>query len=132
MMATHMRRIRPTPRSGNAPQRPCARLSCRKPGLALYEPVMTVEVEIPTEFQGAVVGYFAKHRGAVTASEHLDEHCVIQAQAPLTELFDFANDFRSMTQGQGTFTMEFLAYQPAPIQVQEGVASKRKAATSSS
>ena len=103
-----------------------------KAGLALYEPVMKVEVEIPGDYQGAVAGHFAKHRGVVTASEQIDDNCVIEAEAPLTELFDFANEFRSITQGQGSFTMEFLAYRQAPAHVQEHVVLKRRAVCVSS
>ena len=80
----------------------------------LLEPVMQLEIEIPDEFRGSVNGHLARRRGVVTASESDGEQCKLSALAPLAELFDYASELRSITQGKGCFTMKPHDYQPAP------------------
>ncbi|MEZ6123169.1 MAG: elongation factor G [Planctomycetaceae bacterium] len=97
-----------------------------KCGMALLEPIMKLEIETPDEFQGGVTGHLSSKRGIVTSSEVNDGTCVILAEVPLAEMFDYANEIRSMTQGKGTFSMEFLCYRQAPKNVQEEVLEKRR------
>lgn len=108
----------------------CAREAMRKvilpnADVVLLEPVMKLDIEVPEEFQGAVTGHLSKNRGVVTASETSDSICVLSAEVPLAEMFDYANNLRSMTQGQGSFSMEFLAYRATPQSVQAEVLKNR-------
>ncbi|MCP4783287.1 MAG: elongation factor G [Fuerstiella sp.] len=108
----------------------CARQAMRteilpNADIVLLEPVMKLEIEVPAEFQGAVSGHLSKNRGIVTASETSDSTCVLIAEVPLAEMFDYANNLRSMTQGQGSFSMEFLAYRETPKRVQADVVKNR-------
>ncbi|MCA9048599.1 MAG: elongation factor G, partial [Planctomycetaceae bacterium] len=97
-----------------------------KCGMALMEPIMKLEIETPDEYQGSVTGHISSKRGMVTGSEVTDGTCIILAEVPLAEMFDYANEIRSMTQGKGTFSMEFLCYRQAPKNVQEEVLERRR------
>ena len=94
---------------------------------ALLEPIMLVEIECPESFQGSVVGNISSRRGIMTSSETQGKMCKIIADVPLAETFGYSTDLRSMTQGQGTFTMEFSKYRPAPMNVQNEIIAERKA-----
>jgi elongation factor G len=94
----------------------------------LLEPVMKVEIESPVAFQGSVVGDLTARRGAVLATE-VEGHVVrIQGEVPLAETFGYSTDLRSMTQGQGTFTLEFARYKRLPPSIQREVVAERKKA----
>ena len=80
----------------------------------LLEPVMKIEIECPTDFQGSVVGNLTSRRGMVVATEVSGPICRIEGEVPLAETFGYSTDLRSMTQGQGTFTMEFAKYRRLP------------------
>lgn len=97
-----------------------------KAGMALLEPIMQLEIETPDEFQGAVVGHLSSKRGVVNSSEVTDGSCIILAEVPLAEMFDYANEIRSMTQGKGSFSMEFKCYRQAPRNIQEEILEKRR------
>ena len=97
-----------------------------KAGMALLEPIMLLEIETPDEFQGAVVGHLSSKRGVVGSSEVTDGNCIIVGDVPLAEMFDYANEIRSMTQGKGSFSMEFKCYRQAPKSIQEAVLEKRR------
>ena len=97
-----------------------------KAGMALLEPIMQLEIETPDEFQGAVVGHLSSKRGVVNSSEVTDGNCIILAEVPLAEMFDYANEIRSMTQGKGAFSMEFKCYRQAPRNIQEDILEKRR------
>ncbi len=101
------------------------RFSKMKP--ALLEPVMLSEIECPESFQGSVVGNIASRRGMVTSTDVLDGICRILAEIPLAETFGYSTDLRSMTQGQGTFTMELARYKPVPSSIQTEIIADRKA-----
>lgn len=94
---------------------------------ALLEPIMLAEIECPEEFQGSVVGNLASRRGMVTSTDVFDGVCRILADLPLAETFGYSTDLRSMTQGQGTFTMELSKYKPVPGNIQEEIVAERKA-----
>jgi len=95
---------------------------------AILEPIMNVEVEVPTEQQGAVVGDLASRRGVVHGTAVRVDVTLITADVPLATMFGYATDLRSMTQGRGTFSMHFARYQPAPRDVQEDVIAQARAA----
>ena len=94
-------------------------------GVVLLEPVMKLDIEVPEQFQGAITGHVAKKRGIVTTSITSDGTCELTANVPLAEIFDYANELRSMTQGQGSFSMEFLTYRETPKSIQDKVVNVR-------
>lgn len=104
----------------------CMRETLRKADMTLQEPIMKLEVEVPDEYQGQVTGHLSSKRGMVTGSEVNGGVCVINAEAPLSSMFDYANELRSMTQGKGTFSMEFLAYRQVPRGLQGEILERRR------
>ena len=104
--------------------RDCFRETFRKADPVLLEPIMKVEVEIPTEFQGPVTGAISSKRGVILGTESRSGYTVITAEVPLAEMFGYSNDLRSMTQGKGSFSMEFLKYQKLPSRFQEEIVKK--------
>lgn len=104
--------------------RDCFRETFRKADPVLLEPIMKVEVETPTEFQGPVTGALSSKRGVILGTESRSGFAVILAEVPLAEMFGYSNDLRSMTQGKGTFSMEFLKYQKLPSRFQEEIVKK--------
>ena len=92
----------------------------------LLEPVMMMEVECPTDFQGTVTGDLISRRGMVLSTEMQGEIVVISAEVPLSETFGYSTDLRSQTQGQGTFTMELARYKRVPAKIQEEIIAERK------
>jgi elongation factor G len=95
---------------------------------AILEPIMKVEVEVPTEQQGPVVGDVTSRRGIIHGTEGRGDATVVLADVPLANMFGYATELRSMTQGRGTFSMQFGYYRVAPRDVQEEVIAKAKAA----
>ncbi len=95
--------------------------------LGLLEPIMKLEVEVPEEYQGGVCGHLSSKRGLITETATNMGLGVINAEVPLAEMFDYANELRSMTQGKGGFTMEFCKYKLLPRSLQDDVVEKRKA-----
>jgi elongation factor G len=104
--------------------RDCFRETFRKADPVLLEPIMKVEVEIPTEFQGPVTGAISSKRGVILGTESRAGYTVITSEVPLAEMFGYSNDLRSMTQGKGSFSMEFLKYQKLPSRFQEEIVKK--------
>lgn len=99
----------------------------RKADPVLLEPIMKVEVEAPTEFQGPVTGNVSSRRGVILGTENRESFVMIEAEVPLSEMFGYSNDLRSMTQGKGGFSMEFLKYQRVPSRMQEEIIKKVQA-----
>lgn len=93
-------------------------------GAVLLEPAMKVEVVTPEENMGDVVGDLNRRRGLILGMEDTPRGKVINAQVPLGEMFGYATDLRSATQGRATFTMEFDKYTEAPKSVTEAVMAK--------
>ncbi|MFI5460359.1 MAG: elongation factor G [Isosphaerales bacterium] len=104
--------------------RDCFRETFKKSAPVLLEPIMKVEVEIPTEFQGPVTGALSAKRGVIHGTESRAGYSVIASEVPLSEMFGYSNDLRSMTQGKGSFSMEFLKYQKVPSRFQEEIVKK--------
>lgn len=92
----------------------------------ILEPIMKVEVETPTDFQGTVQGDLSSRRGILMGSDMRDDYTVILAEVPLSEMFGYSTDLRSKTQGKASFTMEFSAYKAVPSNVQEQLVAKHK------
>lgn len=90
----------------------------------ILEPIMKVEVETPTEFQGPVQGDLSSRRGVLMGSDMRDDYAVIMAEVPLSEMFGYSTDLRSKTQGKAGFTMEFSCYKPVPMSIQEQLVKK--------
>ena len=91
----------------------------------LLEPIMKIEVECPDVYQGSVVGDLTARRGIVTSTSMRDGTIAITGEVPLAETFGYATDLRSMTKGQGVFTMEFLGYRKMPLALQEEVIAEK-------
>lgn len=87
--------------------------------LELLEPMIRLEVEVPSEFQGSVVGNLSRKRANLSSSQDVEGTCRIEAQVPLAEMLDYANEVRSLTQGKGTFTMTPSGYEAAPKRIAE-------------
>ncbi|MBL0187564.1 MAG: elongation factor G [Candidatus Obscuribacter sp.] len=93
----------------------------------LLEPIMKVEVEVPEDFMGEVIGDISSRRGRVEGMETVDNLSKIKSQVPLSEMFGYATDIRNKTRGQGTFTMEFSHYEEVPTNIAEAVITSKKA-----
>jgi len=110
----------------------CARAGFREAFLntkpVLLEPIMKLEVEVPSDFQGAVTGELNKRRGLIVSTETVGNSSTIIAEVPLAETFGYSTDLRSLTQGQGVFSMEFCKYGQMPANVQKEVVEERKKA----
>lgn len=105
----------------------CMRENFSKTKPVLLEPVMKIEIECPTQFQGSVVGDLNSRRGVVLATEVEGPTTRIEGEVPLATTFGYSTDLRSMTQGQGTFTMEFFRYKSLPAALEREVVAERKA-----
>lgn len=106
----------------------CARMAFRgafeKAGAQILEPIMKVEVQTPTEFQGSVVGNLSQRRGNIVGTSEEIGFTTIVSEVPLAEMFGYATDLRSMSQGKAEFTMEFAKYNPVPRNIQEELIKK--------
>ncbi|MCC6809339.1 MAG: elongation factor G [Deltaproteobacteria bacterium] len=85
----------------------------------VLEPVMKVEVQVPEEFQGGIVGGLNQRRGLILSTETREGFCTCVAEVPLNEMFGYSTVVRSASQGKAEFTMEFARYAPVPSQEQE-------------
>jgi len=97
---------------------------CRKAKPVLLEPVMKVEVVTPEEYMGDVMGDLNRRRGLVQGMEEAPSGRIIRAEVPLADMFGYATDLRSMSQGRATYSMEFGQYNEAPNNVAEAVIKK--------
>ena len=90
----------------------------------LLEPVMRVEVVVPDEYMGSVNGNLISRRGELEGTEILGSTHIIKAMVPLSEMFGYATELRSRTQGRGAFTMHFGKYVEVPRNIAEEIVSK--------
>ena len=97
---------------------------CRKAKPVLLEPVMDVEVVVPSDYQGAVVGDLNSRRGRIVSMDSRGNAQLIRANVPLGQMFGYATDVRSMTQGRATYTMQFARYEEVPRNVAEEIMAK--------
>jgi len=96
----------------------------RKAGPVLLEPIMSVEVVVPEDFMGDVIGDISSRRGKVLGMDTRPAAQAIDARVPLAQMFGYATDLRSITQGRATYTMQFSHYEPVPTAVAEGIIAK--------
>jgi elongation factor G len=96
------------------------------------EPIMSLEVVLPEEFLGDVIGDLSARRGKISAVEAHKGVQSVRAEAPLAEMFGYATDLRSLTQGRATYTMQFARYSPVPSAIEEAVIGRRGGTGSSS
>ena len=96
----------------------------RKASPVLLEPIMSVEVVVPEEFMGDVIGDISSRRGKVLGMDTRPAAQAIDARVPLAQMFGYATDLRSITQGRATYTMQFSHYEPVPTAVAEGIIAK--------
>jgi len=106
----------------------CFRETFPKTKPILLEPIMKADVEVPDAFQGAVTGDITGRRGIIVSTDVRDGISRIVAEVPLAETFGYATDLRSMTQGQGTFSMEPMCHRRVPPSIQEEVITKKREA----
>jgi elongation factor G len=99
--------------------------ACRQAGPVILEPQMSVEVLTPEEFMGDVIGDISSKRGQIKEMRDRANSKVIEAVVPLAEMFGYATQLRSMTQGRASYTMEFKAYEPVPNNVAKEIMEKR-------
>jgi len=99
----------------------------KKASPVILEPIMKVEVETPTEYQGSVVGGLSSRRGIIQGSDSKGAETVIIASVPLAEMFGYSTDLRSVTAGKATYTMEFEKFSATPKSIQEKVIEERLA-----
>ncbi len=99
---------------------------CKKSQPCILEPMMKVEIEIPDEFTGTIIGDISRRRGRIEGQEPLGTtgNVIVRAIVPLANMFGYATDLRSNTQGRGTFSMEFKCYEQVPRNVEEEIIAK--------
>jgi elongation factor G len=102
------------------------REACRRAGLELLEPVMSVEVTAPEEYIGAITGSLCSKRGKISTLETKGKACILQARVPLGEMFGYATDLRSITSGRGDFSMHFENYEAVPYALAEEIRDARR------
>ena len=98
--------------------------AAKKCGPVLLEPIMTVEVTAPSEYLGSVMGDISSRRGMIEGQEERGNAVSVQASVPLSEMFGYATDLRSFTQGRGNYTMQFDRYEAAPKSIREEIIKK--------
>ena len=100
--------------------------AAKKANPVLLEPIMKVEVEVPEEYMGDVIGDINRRRGQVSSMEDRAGNKIVTAMVPLAEMFGYSTDLRSFTQGRGTYSMEFDHYEEVPRNVAEEIIKKRQ------
>ncbi len=104
----------------------CVKEACGKAKPALLEPVMRVEVTVPEEYMGTVNGDLISRRGRLEGTEIAGGTQIIKAMVPLSEMFGYATELRSRTQGRGSFTMHFGQYEEVPKNLAEEIINRNK------
>jgi elongation factor G len=98
--------------------------ACKRADPVLLEPIMKVEVVVPQDFMGDVIGNLNGRRGKIQGMKARAAAQTIDASVPLSEMFGYATDLRSRTQGRATYSMEFDRYEPVPRQISETIIAK--------
>lgn len=102
----------------------CVKEACRKAKVHLLEPIMSVEVVCPDDFISNIVGDINRRRAKILGMEPRGGGQALRAEVPLSEMFGYATDLRSSSQGRATFTMEYHHYAPVPAQIAESLVQK--------
>jgi len=103
----------------------CFKDAMGKAGPVLLEPIMKVEVVMPEEFMGDVIGDLNSRRGMVLGMDDAPSGKVVRAEVPLAQMFGYATDLRGFTQGRATYSMEFTKYREVPASIAEGVIKRQ-------
>ncbi len=103
----------------------CFKEGAKKANPVILEPIMKVEVEVPEEFMGDVIGDLNRRRGQINAMDERGGNKIVDAFVPLSEMFGYSTDLRSATQGRATYSMEFDHYDEVPKNVAEEIIKKR-------
>ena len=98
----------------------------RKTKPCLLEPIMRVEIEMPSEYQGPVVGDLNSRRGMIMSTENKGTLTVVQADVPLASMFGYATVVRGLSKGMATFTMEMSHYSPVPNKLADEIIARRR------
>ncbi len=98
--------------------------ACKRARPVLMEPIMAVEVVTPEDYMGSIVGDITSRRGRIQSMEGRGNAQAISCRVPLSEMFGYATDLRSQSQGRATYTMQFAAYEQAPKNVSEEIVAK--------
>jgi elongation factor G len=102
----------------------CFKEACRRAKPTLLEPIMTVEVVVPDEYMGSVNGDLISRRGHLEGTEIRGTTHIIKSSVPLSEMFGYATELRSRTQGRGSFTMHFGRYEEVPRSISEEIVNR--------
>jgi elongation factor G len=102
----------------------CFKEACKKAGMDLLEPIMLVEVVCPDDFVSNIVGDLNRRRARILGMDPRAGAQTVKAEVPLSEMFGYATDLRSFSQGRATFTMEYAHYAPVPSHIAESVVSR--------
>jgi len=94
----------------------------------LLEPIMQVEITIPDEFAGSIMGDLNSRRGRIQGMDNKAGNTVVKAEVPMAEMLSYGADLTSMTQGRGSFVMEMKHYDVVPSMIQEKIVTAAKAA----
>ena len=100
--------------------------AARRASPVLLEPVMAVEVVTPEDYMGDVIGDLSSRRGKVEGMEQRGTSHVVRAQVPLADMFGYATDLRSRTQGRATYTMQFDAYHEVPDSIAKEIVARAR------
>ncbi|MCF6200827.1 MAG: elongation factor G [Hydrogenimonas sp.] len=103
----------------------CFKEGAKKANPVILEPIMKVEVEIPEDYMGDVIGDLNRRRGQINSMEDRHGNKIVNAFVPLAEMFGYSTDLRSATQGRGTYAMEFDHYEEVPKNVADEIIKKR-------
>ena len=102
----------------------CFKEACQKASPVILEPIMAVEVVVAEEYMGDVIGNLSGRRGKIQGMEPRGGAQVIASEVPLKEMFGYATELRSMTQGRATYTMQFAHYEPVPAAIAQEITAK--------
>jgi elongation factor G len=98
----------------------------RKASPTILEPIMDIEVVVPEEYMGDVIGDLNSRRGKVAGMVHRPDAIVVAAQVPLSEMFGYATTLRSLSQGRAVYSMQFSHYSAIPGNLQENLVQKMR------
>ena len=104
----------------------CLKEAAKLANPILLEPIMAVTVTVPDNYYGDVVGNLSSRRGKIERTEHVNNVHIVKAKVPLAEMFGYATDLRSFTQGRGIYTMQFSRYSPSPAAITAEIVKLRQ------
>ncbi|MGH7436789.1 MAG: elongation factor G, partial [Polyangiaceae bacterium] len=104
----------------------CFQDGAKRAGVVILEPIMKIEVVVPEQYLGDVIGNLNSRRGRILGMSQRGNAQVIDGEVPLAQMFGYVTDLRTMTQGRGTSSMHFANYSPVPPSVQEEIVAKVK------